>query len=245
MSRDVAEYDGIKYSLQPHGLKSRLISAFAFFVVAFGGALALASPAQADPTDPLGKCYVAVAMSPQPTSPSPSPATTPSPTACSTVTVPGPTVTVIKTKTVYLTKTETQTVTVTVTPLPPPTKTADPTLTTTPDPSFSTTASGSGDSSLASWGVGVVGVAGLTLLGIGVYGLTRRRRYQGAHQADNSETTMIPAVRSDEYSVSDYDPNLGGHAGESYRGEPFPDETAVLPAVKDDGTDTKPMPKVE
>lgn len=45
-SKAVTEYKGIKYSLQPHGLKSKLWMAFATFVAAFGGALAVASPAE-------------------------------------------------------------------------------------------------------------------------------------------------------------------------------------------------------
>lgn len=43
----VTEYKGIKYSLQPHGLKSRAMVLFFSFVLAFGGAFAVASPAQA------------------------------------------------------------------------------------------------------------------------------------------------------------------------------------------------------
>lgn len=47
VSKVVTEHKGVKYSLQPHGLKSRLMTALAVFVVALGGAMLAASPAQA------------------------------------------------------------------------------------------------------------------------------------------------------------------------------------------------------
>lgn len=42
----VTEYKGVKYSLRPHGLRSKLLYYFSAFVLAFGGALLAASPAE-------------------------------------------------------------------------------------------------------------------------------------------------------------------------------------------------------
>jgi hypothetical protein len=262
VSRDVAEYNGIKYSLQPHGLRSKLWVAFAFFVVAFGGALAIMSPASANPTDPPGQCYVAV---PDPSQPSPTPSpplTIPSPTACptapppvtvtTTITVASPSpspvlTTVTKQVTIYVDKTTTRTETVTITPSPSaaPTSKAGTTAlpSRTPDPPVLKLASNEG--SLVVWGVITVGVVGAFLALLGFLGIVRNRRQQppGRHAVDNSETTMIPVVRSskddhsvDDYADGEYDPALGGYAGESF------DETREMPALD---TDTKPMPPVE
>lgn len=132
----ITEYHGVKYSLRPHGLKSRLIvlkrSALigvAAFIVALGSALLAATPAQAAP----GDCFVEVIVTDSNgrTSPSNSPTTcaaaaappaaTVTVTATETVTAAAlPAVTVTETamstvtETALVTQTETKTTSVTV-----------------------------------------------------------------------------------------------------------------------------------
>jgi len=261
--KDVTEHMGVKYSLQPHGLRSKLLYVFALFVVAFGGALALASPAQADPTDPPGQCYVAVVVTPTPSPPA-SPSTTPSPTTCpvpvtTTTTVTAPpvtmtvtappvttkiTVTVTKQQIVTIDQTQTQTQTVTITPSESPSSTAS-VPQRTPDPTLSPVSHDAG--SLVGWGLTTVGVIGAILVTIGLIGVVRGRQARniGRHHVDNSATTMIPVVRRneddynvDDYGHGDYDPALGGRAGETMR----------MPAVESDASgdaDTKPQSPVQ
>jgi hypothetical protein len=155
--------------------------------------------------------------------------------------------TVTKQVTVYVDKTTTRTETVTITPSPtaPPTSKAGVTAlpSRTPDPPAMKLTSGGG--SLVWWGVATIGLIGLILAVLGIVGVIRSRQQQppGRHSVDNSETTLIPVVRGgpddhsvDDYADGEYDPALGGHAGESY------DETTEMPTLD---TDTKPMPPVE
>lgn len=287
MSRVVTSYKGIKYSLQPHGLRSRLLIAFFVFVVAFGGALLNATAAQADPTP--GTCFVAVVVTPTPADGA-SPSTTPSPVDCP-ATPPPVTVTVTDTVTATVTVTKTVFSTKTVYAAPvaagktcaqighrvhrgdpdyttkldtdgdgigceaypesviikAPVVTPTPTASATPQPSHTPpplldeqpveneTAS---HSSLWGWGIAVAAIGGGILTVMGVAGLTRRRRYQGAHHVDPTATQVIPAVKGDDgYSISDYnpsgggyDPALGGSAGSTYQGG---QDTAEMPPVKD------------
>lgn len=249
MNRDVTEYDGIKYSLQPHGIRSKLVYAFFTFVLTFGAALAVMTPAYADPTDPPGTCYVAVEASPQPTEwTEASPATTPKPTTCPTTPTPS-TTTVIQNvnvpgPTVYITRTEVQTiyVTETVATTPSPAASTTPSINWTPVPSHTPApvaqVEDEGTSGLWIAGVIVAAVSGIGLMIIGVVGIMRRRQpkedYQARHASDG-ETQVMPAVEDDEYSVSDYDPNLGGYAGDTYNDQA---ETAEFPAVTDDTEET-------
>lgn len=248
----ITDYEGIKYSLQPHGLRSKILYALAAFVVAFGGALAFALPAEAAPGDVT--CFVETSPSVDPSA-SPTPTDTPtsvlSPTACPTVTqvvtvtVSGPTVTVTKTdtKTVHVTEKVTVTETVTSTPTAPIEGAAPtPSLTPTPVP----VSKGSGDSSLVGWGVGTAGVAGAVLITVGAIGIIRsRRKNTGRHHVDNSETQMMPTIPGgsvrtiypdDGYDISDYgpdadyDPALGGHAGETHQNEV---DTEQIPPVEE------------
>jgi hypothetical protein len=247
VSKAVTEYQGAKYSLQPHGLKSKLLGLFAAFVVAFGGALLAASPAQAS----VGEVSCVVEVSPADLTTTPTTTAVVSPTPCSpaltlppvtitttvTVTITGPKVFVTKTetKTAYVTEEVTATtksaIPVSSVPAPP----------TTPKPSYtpppletSPASSGSDASSLTTVGIVMASIGGTALLGIGVIGMTRRR-YQGAHHA-GSDTQVMPIVSPDEHTVSDYspsageyDPALGGHAGETYQRS---QETVELPPTE-------------
>jgi hypothetical protein len=237
----ITEYHGVKYSLRPHGLKSRAIVfkrsvlvGVAAFIVALGSALLAASPAQGSP----GDCFIEVSAIPPGASPSYSPA--PNSTLClalpapSTVTttvtqivtasaLPAQTITETVTatatvmKTVVVTETETQTVTETVEAKPAQSATttlkpnATPSRTPGPTPSL---AADEGENSLLPWGLGVTVFLGTGLVAVGFVGVIRRRRYQGSHVAD------------EEYESYKYDP----------------DDTTVIPVVS---TDTKMIPKVE
>jgi hypothetical protein len=227
MDRVVTEYQGTKYSLQPHGPKSKLMIAFSLFVVAFGGALLAASPAQAT----NGEVFCSVETTPPtPQAPMISPTPCPSPVTI-TVTVSGPTVFVTKTvtKTSYITKevmvTPTEDISV---PSSSPVSSSTPQPSYTPLPLDTSPTSTPGKSSLMGWGIAMAAIGGTVLVILGVAGMTRRRRYSGAHHVD-TPTQIMP----DEHSVSDYNPNaggydpaLGGHAGETYQA----------------GTDTQEMP---
>ena len=158
--------------------------------------------------------------------------------------VPGPVKTVFKT--------------VTVTPRPEAvfvptteplnTKTFDPVSESPfPFPTLETSlAAGAGGNSIAGWGAAVALITGTGLLAVGIIGVMRRRKYQGAHSTDG-ETQVMPAVQGDDdYGVGDYDPSsndydpaLGGYAGESYQEGHDTEETPTV------NTDTKPIPPVE
>lgn len=247
----ITKYHGVKYSLRPHGLKSRLIVfkrsvlvGVSAFIVAFGGALLAASPAQGNP----GDCFVEVSATPQGASPSYSPAPNstlclaPPPTVTVTVTqtvtasaLPAQTVTETVTamatvmKTVVVTETETKTVTETVEAKPTqsapvtPKPSAIPSKTPSPSP-----VAGSGKGSLVPWGIGVAGLTGAGLAIAGIVGIVKRRRYQGSH-----------AVYDDDeyYSPEGYD-SVGISSDYKYD----PDDTTVIPSVP---TDTQVIPKVE
>ena len=138
-----------------------------------------------------------------------------------TVNVPGPTVTITKNQTVTVTApAPTQSATATPSPSPTPTPTLSPS-TSTPGviPTFSPASSSGSDggNGLLPWGIGVAALAGA---GLAAAALAKRRRansYQAAHSVDNAETQLIPAYPGDDdYGVSDYDPSLGGHPGESW-----------------------------
>lgn len=251
MDRSVTEYHGIKYSLQTHGPKSRLMMALAFFVAAFGGTLLATTSASAD-DDVVAGVIPSISAPPLPElTLFPSPSSSPTPEATP---APAPAVTV----TVTVTKTVTRTVTATSEPqaLGPP---LGPIVApTTPEPSFAPSAafqstmskaSSESGSSLIGWGFTVIGVGALLLIGLGVAGIVKRRRYNPRHSADAS-TEEIPAIPDvDEYNIKDYDPKLGdydpalGSNSESHPDSSF--KTAHLPRVEDDPGNTKSLPKVE
>ncbi len=53
MNRDVTEHDGIKYSLQPHGISTKVICAFFTFVLKFGAAFSVVAPAHVSISEEL------------------------------------------------------------------------------------------------------------------------------------------------------------------------------------------------
>ena len=228
----ITKYDGVKYSLRPHGLKSRaivfkrtaLVSAAAF-IVAFGSALLAVGPAEGAAP---GDCHVEVSRSPtdSPTpSYSPAPCFTPQ-ASPSTVTAPAETITITATviKTMVVTEVDTETVFVTVTASPSPSASAKPSASPsrpsrTSDPS-PVAAEGIGGNNLRAWGLVVATLSGTGLLVVGLAGIVRRRRYQAVHAAPEDE--------EDYYPQSGY--------------EYHQDDTAAIPTVS---TDTKVIPKVE
>ena len=224
----ITKYDGVKYSLRPHGLKSRAIVfkrsalvAAAAFIVAFGGALMAASPAGADPLPCASDTSASPSASSEPPSPSPSAQATCSVTVTQTVTE---TVTATVIKTMVATETDTETVFFTVTASPSPSASAKPSASPsrpskTPDPS-PVAAGGTGSNNLRAWGLVVATLSGTGLLVVGLAGIVKRRRYQAVHAAPEDE--------EDYYPQSSY--------------EYHQDDTAVIPTVS---TDTKVIPKVE
>lgn len=231
----IDDYKGIRRSLQPHGLRSRLIVILASFVITFGGALLLASPANAEET-------------PSPTPP-PTETATPAVTATPTPSVtPDPvfvTVTVTETKVVTVTKTinNTKTVTQVVTVPAPPVESppwaqspdvlgessGPETPSTTPTPPQGKADDGDDVSALVPVGLGLLAVGGTGLVIVGAVGRSRKRRersdYKAQHAAD------------DDHNVDDYNPDL-------YSQEVPLDETAIQPEVHGDEP-TSELPKTE
>lgn len=248
MNRVVTEHNGIKYSLQPHGLKSRLLVAFFIFVVAFGGALLVVTSTQADANSPR------TVVSDTPTVMPASPTSTPAPSSTPTLGM-APAATVTVTKTVFMTTTVTKTVFVTKTkdyveaqtfvyakPSSTPTSTPKPTPTPTQASSPSVDTTGEDLPPVQHNPLRVLGIfsavaVGAVLMAMGISGVVKRRSYQGSHHIDSSPAQVMPVVaKDDDYSISDYNPNtdghdpaLGGYAGESYHNG---SSTEELPPVE-------------
>lgn len=230
MGKVVSEFNGVKKSLQPHGLKSKLIVATTLFVAAFGGALAVVFPVQAAEPTPTPSASVSSSPSyvPQPTV-----IYTPSPvvvyvTKVVKVPVPGPTTVIIKT------------VVVTADPPTKTTKTASPkksvlVSTSAPKTSASPTLisepiSDEDNNSLVFLGIGVVGLIGVAFIGLGVAGIIKSRRRVGRHRSDagpgqhdvsdyglqNISTDTVQFEAYDSFGGAIPSSNLGGTPGSSY-----------------------------
>ena len=209
---------GVGYTNSPPGTVTSLVSSISFMGTTYGLS-----------------CPVA---------PSPSPVAVP---------VPGPTKIVSKTITMIPSSAGSPTASDSSAPDPTTPAISDPSDTPDLDPAADLNDEGS--SSLVTWGLGVAGVTGTALVVAGVVSvMRRRRRYQGSHQADNSETTLIPAG-NDDYSIRDYrpdedqdefEPSLGGHAGDTYEEPLVADETTELPSIPPSSEpETQSLPPVE
>lgn len=239
MNKNVAEYHGIKYSLQPNGMKSRLWIALAFFVTVFGGTLLVSTSVSAADGDVVDDPSSSTSPSPglaSPSSePSPSPVATPAP-------VPAATVTVTITKTVVKTVTVSAESTLALAPplgpmVAPVTATPGPSHTPSvmPQPTMTPASSEEEGSSLAGWALAVVSISALVLLGAGLARVVKRRRYPPRHLADNTTTeTITPIPNVDSYNVRDYDPSSGDY-DPALGGR---EDTVQIPRVSS-GDDTK------